>query len=192
MQFKLLVVSVIFYLGISLRAEAQNPKIKYLSVSVMTESISFPFTRLSPLHPGVELGVTFHEWNRAHSSSKLNTYLGWFYHQEVDQGFYLRGEYEYAFRIKNTVSIGLPIGLGYLHTFHTGPVYEQREDGSFTAITQTGRPHAILNLGLGVTYLRLGSFQPFIRYEMMAQSPFVATVPVVSRSFLKVGINKKF
>ncbi|MEM6845052.1 MAG: hypothetical protein AAF632_22755 [Bacteroidota bacterium] len=192
MQFKLLVVYIIFCLGISLRAEAQSPKIKYLSVSVMTESIAFPFTRLSPLHPGVELGVTFQEWNRDNSLSRLNTYVGWFYHQEVDQGFYLRGEYEYAFRIKNAVSIGLPVGLGYLHTFHTGPVYEQQEDGSFTAVNQTGRPHAILNLGLGVSYLRLRSLQPFIRYEVMAQSPFVATVPVVSRSFFKVGVSKKF
>ncbi|MGD1894410.1 MAG: hypothetical protein ACFB15_27920 [Cyclobacteriaceae bacterium] len=192
MQLKLLSVSVILYLCLSLSAKAQDPKIKYLSVSVMTESVAFPFTLLSPLHPGIELGITLQEWNRARSSSKLNTYAGYFYHQELDQSYYLRGEYEYAFSIKDAVSVGLPVGLGYMHSFHTGPVYEQREDGSFEATTQTGRPHAILNVGLGVSYLQLGSLQPFARYEIMAQSPFEVTVPVVSRSFLKVGVSKKF
>lgn len=170
---------------------AHAQKIESFSVALQTESIAFPFTRLNPVHPGIELGVTLKEKVKSKSIRRWNAYLGWYHHKSVDQSFYLRGEYQFAYGIKNTIGIYVPVGLGYMHTFNTQPVFEQQSNGSFERITQLGNARVILNTGLGMSYLKLEKIEPFMKYEVMVQSPFVSTVPVGLRSFLKIGTNIK-
>ena len=172
-------------------ATAHAQKLKSISVALQTESIAFPFTRLSPMHPGIELGVTLGEKEKPKSTRRWNAYLGWFYHKNIDQNFYVRGEYQFAYDIKNTIGINVPVGLGYMHTFNSQPVFEQQDNGSFERKTQLGNARVIVNLGLGLSYLKLDKVEPFIKYEVVAQSPFVATVPVGVRSFLKIGTTIK-
>ncbi|MEM0941496.1 MAG: hypothetical protein AAF600_18070 [Bacteroidota bacterium] len=170
---------------VTLSVSAQ--KIQSVSFSIQTESISVPFTRIGEVHPGIEIGFTLNEKVKKNSTRRWNGYVGWFYHQDFDQSFYLRGDYEFAYEIKNAVAFHLPIGIGYMHSFHPKPVYEQNGDGSFSEKNQTGRPHGIFNVGLGLSYLKLNRVTPFIRYDVVAQAPFVATVPVAPRNFLKIG-----
>ena len=183
---------VLIVAGCCLAFATNAQKIQAVSFSLQSESVAIPFTRLGKLHPGIEIGVQLHQQERVHTLRRWNAYVGWFHHENLDQNFYLRGEYEFAYNINKTLSIFAPISLGYMHSFHAKPVYEQRSDGSFSEKTQMGRPHAILNLGLGARYLGFRRLEPFVKYEVMAQSPFVATVPVAPRSFLKVGTQIKF
>jgi len=167
-------------------------KINSVSIALQTESISIPFTRIGEIHPGIEIGVNLFEKSKPNSTRRWNGYVGYFYHKGFDQSIYIRGEYEFSYQLGDVVALQLPVGLGYMHSFHTRPVYEQQSDGSFSEKTQIGRPHAMLNLGLGISYLQLGMVTPFIKYEVAAQSPFVATIPAGPRNFLKVGSSIKF
>ncbi|MBV6645231.1 MAG: hypothetical protein KI790_07265 [Cyclobacteriaceae bacterium] len=182
-------VMLIFSWSIVGFASAQ--KIKTVSLTLQTESVSIPFTRIGEIHPGLEIGFNLSEKVKANSTRRWNGYIGWFYHRDFDQSVYLRGEYEFSYPLKNTIAFHLPIGLGYMHSFHTRPVYEQNDDGSFSEKRQWGRPHALFNIGLGMSYLKLGAVTPFIKYETFAQSPFVATIPVAPRNFFKIGTSIK-
>lgn len=180
--------ALVFYLTVS---QALAQRIQAISIAVQTEAIAIPFTRLAPVHPGIEIGFSINEKTKPHSIRRWNAYVGWFYHKNLDQSIYLRGEYQFAYTIKETVSVFTPLSIGYMHAFHAKPVYEQKADGSFNEKRQRGRPHAIVNLGLGIRYLKLNTLEPFIKYEAVAQTPFVSTVPVGPRSFFKVGTNFK-
>lgn len=167
-------------------------KVSAVSFAVQTETISIPYTRLSPINPGAEIGATLRKTQRAKSTRNWNAYLGWFYHENFDQNIYLRGEYQFSFPIANILAFYVPIGLGYMHSFHAAPVYEQQIDGSFEEKKQFGKPRAILNLGLGLSYTKHEWIEPFVKYEVVAHSPFVSTVPVAPRNFLKIGANFRF
>ncbi|MEM9328709.1 MAG: hypothetical protein AAGA85_23790 [Bacteroidota bacterium] len=166
-------------------------KIESVSLALQTGAIAIPFTRLTPLQPGIEVGVGLSEKVRPKTTRRWNAYAGWFYHENMDHNIYLRAEYEIAFNIGNTISVFTPMGLGYMHAWHPKPAYKQNSDGSFSEKTQIGRPHAIANVGLGARYLGSEAWEPFIKYEALIQTPFVSTVPAGPRSFLKVGVNFK-
>jgi len=112
--------------------------------------------------------------------------VGFFHHRRVDNGIYLGGEYQYSLKlIKERVSLDLPVGLGYLHSIYPGEVYKQTDDGGFKKINQFGRPHGYVHLGIGLTYLHQGWFQPFIRQELWLDTRFLP------HSFIKLGIQIK-
>jgi len=161
--------------------------IRGVSAAFQTESIAIPFSRVAPIHPGAELGLALAQKSKPQSLRRWSVYAGWFYHKDLDHGLYVRGEYAFVYRLKSTFELQVPVGLGYMHSFHPKPMYTQNADGSFSQKQQGGRPHALLTVGLGLSYLKLGQVQPFVKYEVFAQSPFVTTVPVVVRNFLKIG-----
>ncbi|MEL7021330.1 MAG: hypothetical protein AAGK47_06980, partial [Bacteroidota bacterium] len=122
----------------------------------------------------------------------LSMKAGFFHHQRLMNGIYLGGEYQYSQKLFNEkVSIDLPLGAGYLHTFYPSEIYEQNEEGVLEPISQLGRGHLYVNVGVGLTYLSEGAVQPFIRQELLVQTPFANGIPLVPHSLLKVGIQIK-
>ena len=66
---------------------------RQLSITAINESIAFPFTSYSEFHPGLELGISIRSREKEHSIRQLSAYAGWFLHQHIESGFFLRGEY---------------------------------------------------------------------------------------------------
>lgn len=164
--------------------------IKQVSVSVLKESTAFPFTRFFPIHPGVEIGVTLMEKQHEKSIRNFNVNLGGFHHKHIANAFYLKGEYAFRPIIKSLLSIDFIGNAGYMHTFYPSEVYElNTNSGEFEKITQYGRPHFTGGLGLGITYLKGKKIHPFLRQELIIQSPFANGIPVMVHSILKFGIN---
>jgi len=163
--------------------------LKKVSLGLLTESISFPFTRMVAIHPGFELGAAVTEKDRPKSVRTWSVGLGYFYHREVDVAVYAKAVYTHTFKIKQIIGLSFPVGIGYMHSFHAGEIYRQQPDGSFAEQTQTGKPHALLNAGLDLSYLGWERLEPFTGYDAALQSPFASTIPVLPRSFLKVGIR---
>lgn len=162
------------------------------SVSFNSEAIGFPFTNYSPIHPGIEITGTIRKNERAKSIRYINVKAGFFHHRRLENAFYLGGEYQYSQTLfKNKVSVDLPVGLGYLHTFYPGELYEQNENGEFEAINQWGRSHLYANLGIGLTYLSDNKIQPFVRQELFLETPFANGIPIIPHSLLKIGVQVK-
>ena len=168
-----------------------SQKIHALSISAMTETTSYPFTRYLPIHPGLEVGTTFWLKEKNNSKHQINAYLGGYHHKKLENGFYLRGEYAYTYSIKNIIGLDLPLGVGYQHTFYPGEVYEQNaESGNWEKMNHFGKPHTIVNCGFGLRILNLGKVQPFIRHESALDIPLYNGF-LNLRTFLKLGINIK-
>lgn len=166
--------------------------IKQLSVAATTESIAFPFTRYLPIHPGAEIGATFKQTDKEKSTRQWNSYLGFFYHERLETGFYLRGEYLHRFNLLKHLGVEALGSLGYLHTFYPNELYVQNEEtGKYEKVNQVGRPHALATIGIGLTYTSNSPVEPFIRQETGIETPFGEGFPVIVHSFLKLGLNFK-
>lgn len=167
--------------------------VQQFSVSLNSEAIGLPFTNYSPIHPGIEIAGTLRKNERPNSIRYLNVKAGFFLHQRVENAFYLGGEYQYSQTLfKKKLSIDLPVGLGYMHTFYPGELYEQNDSGDFEKINQLGRAHLYVNLGIGLTYLSDNKIQPFVRQELFLETPFANGIPAIPHSLLKIGVQIKF
>ena len=118
-------------------AEAQ--KVQNISLSFTNESIAFPFTSYSEFHPGFELGTSLSTSEKRYSLRHVNVYAGWFLHQHIENGFYLRGEYSYSLKLGKSFTTGIYGGAGYMHTFYPGDIFEiEPETGEFSPAQQWG------------------------------------------------------
>lgn len=184
---------LIFYsLFLSLPMIGSAQTFHQFSVSFNSEAIGLPFTNYSPIHPGVEVTGTLKKNEQPKNIQCLNVKAGMFHHQKLETAIYLGGEYQYSKKLFNQrLSIDLPVGLGYLHTFYPGELYEQNENGDFEVVNQSGRSHLYVNLGVGLTYLSDGKVQPFVRQELFLETPFANGIPAIPHSLIKLGVQVK-
>ena len=159
-MYRLLIVISILCFG---HAYGQN--LKKISVSVYNETIAFPFTRFTPIHPGAELGITLKEVQKKNSIRNINLNAGFYHHKRLENGIYLRGEYLYRPMIKSFMTVDFAGNLGYMRTFYPGEIYDLTEEGNFEPVSQSGRSHLITSLGVGFTLIKNEKFEPFIRQE---------------------------
>lgn len=167
--------------------KAQKPQNLFFALT--SETYAFPMTRFAPIHPGLEIGTTLVERSGNHIDHNINAFVGVYHHRLVENGFYLRGEYAFTYKIKNTLGISIPLGGGYQHSFYPGELYEQDpQTGQWSKKTQFGKPHALVEFGLGLTYLKPKRIQPFVRYESVIDFPLYNSF-LTTRAFLKLGVN---
>ncbi|MEQ8580265.1 MAG: hypothetical protein RIC30_04360 [Marinoscillum sp.] len=162
-----------------------------LSIALMSESIAFPLTRLAPIHPGAEVGYTLYVWDQR-TPRVLNVYMGGYHHERVENGIFLRVEQSHQFGLTDWLATNLAYGLGYMHTFYPGELYEVNpRTGEFEKINQLGRAHALATVGIGFTWVNDSPVLPFVRQDLALETPFANGIPVIIHSFLKVGVNVK-
>lgn len=167
-----------------------SQKIKQISISATTEAIGLPFTNYLPYHPGFEAKVNLKKTEKPNSIRYVNANVGFFYHQKLETAIYLGGEYQFTRKFnKGKFGLDVPVGLGYLHSFYPGDLYEQTPEGDFEKISQSGRPHLYVNLGVGVSYLGNARVQPYLRQELMLETPFANGIPAIPHSLLKIGVH---
>jgi len=172
--------------------KGHSQQLKQISIAATTEAIGLPFTNYSPYHPGFEVKGTFKRTEKPQSIRYINANLGFFYHERLETAIYAGGEYQYTQKLFNEkLGLDIPLGLGYLHSFYPNDLYEQTDNGDFEVVSQLGRSHLYANLGVGLTYLGSSKVQPFIRQELLLETPFANGIPVITHSILKIGVHIK-
>ncbi len=185
---KRLIIVIICLLGF----KSYGQETRRLSVAVLSESMAFPFTRYTPIHPGMEVGYTLKETDKPGLITATNLSMGWYYHARVENAFYVRTEWAWQFKLNDAFTADLYSGIGYMHVFYPGELYElNSSSGEFEKIKQTGRPHALGTIGVGFTYRNSSFCDPFIRQDLGIESPFANGIPVMVHSFLKIGTHIK-
>lgn len=160
--------------------------IKGITIALTTESIAFPLTRITPVHPGIELGLTVMNKRNFKRIKEFNLVSGFYHHELLENAFYLKAEYLYR-PIFGKVTLDLSGSAGYMHTFYPGPMYQISETGEPETVKQFGRPHGLLGLGFGITFIGTERFNPFIRQDFIVKAPFANGIPAIIHSILKVG-----
>lgn len=188
---KLILVTIVCILLVHSGSQAMFGQInRQLSLTAMNESIAFPFTSYSQFHPGFELGFSIRTREKEHSIRQLNVYAGWFLHQHMENNFFLRGEYSYKLKMGKAFTAGFYGGVGYMHAFYPGTLYEIDEaTGEIDPSRQFGRPRALISAGLQLSYRTAVGIEPFVKQEFGIETPFANGIPLMPHSFLKLGIN---
>lgn len=163
-------------IGTSVHAqESKNPHGFPLKISLMDESLTFPngaFLRYD-FNPAIMIGTEHVLKQKPKSEWYLGSNLGFFYHKEWQTGIFLNGEFGYR-RHFGRWNVHGKLGLGYLHSFTSGPVY-QLEDGVLSETANTGTPTLLPSATIGLGY-RIGKSpsSPVIFADMMmsAEIPF--------------------
>jgi hypothetical protein len=138
-----------------------------VSIAVTSTQYGMPFIQFTPIHPGIELEGTFlkKEGKRANHGFSVNG--GYFYHSVLANAIYIQGKYQYQVRVKDMFGIGVGAGAGYAHMIYPGEGYRYNET---TGRFESGTYHKgflLASAGLGISYIKPQTFQPFIRYDMM-------------------------
>lgn len=179
------------FIVLALGSVAQKPE--SISITIMNESISMPLSSFDEFHHGLEIGTTLWSKENEKTIQQFNTYGGWYFHQNIENAFYLRGEYQFSRKVIKGFYLDMYGGAGYLHTFYPGKMFEMNtEDGSFTEVKQTGHPRALISLGLGLSYRNDSGIEPFVKQELAIETPFANGIPFMPHAFTKIGINFKF
>ncbi len=149
--------------------------LKAISVSVSNTQYGIPFVRFFPLHPGVQIGLTFVETQN--SKHSLSGNIGYFYHDLLAHAPYAKVEYNYHQSIKNVVGLDAFIGTGYAHAFNPNTAYAFNPSTKTYESTVANAPFFIANLGIGLSVLTFEDFTPFVQYDaMMIGSLSITTV----------------
>lgn len=187
---------LIFWLCISLSqwVQAQDRTLP-LTISIFNEATAIPFTRFitTPIHPGLQAGTsfTYHQKNKSRLFQTAN--LSYFYHRYLSQGIGLNTELGYAYRTHSGLSFEGLFGLGYLHTFATGPEY-LFEDGQYTKRNDRGNARLTPSISLGLGYClhpdEINSTELFLRYQAWVEYPYSPDfIPVMTHINLHLGVK---
>lgn len=166
-----------------------------LTISLLDESFALPSTNFikTDINPGIAIGLERPFKFGAKHEFGLSYGLGYFYHQKLEHNIFAQAAIFYKYDITKRFHAQADFGLGYAHTFNPTELYEQQSDGSFNVVKQTGRAHAIATLGLELGYnLRNAQEKPlmiFTKYQMMLETPFAITIPVVPHTLFHVGVK---
>lgn len=161
---------------------AQSPS---LTIQLSNEQIAIPFTRIAPLHPGLEIGYR----HPVNARREWQVHAGGFYHRGLYTGLYLRAAHAWNWQPVSFVQVQVAPGIGYLHTFTQEPLWAIDESGTYRQVGQAGQPHALVELGLGAILLPDARVSPMISYRMAVEAPFATVFPVMFHNFLQVGVS---
>lgn len=168
-----------------------SQQLSQVSVALMTESIALPLTRISPLHPGAEVGLEWTVKENPKGGQSFHAYIGGFYHERVETSIYIRGDYTWAWQPHTLIRAELSPGLGYMHTFYPSDLYKLNEAGEHEKATQTGRSHLLAELGVGLVFFNEARISPFVKTRLAVETPFANGIPIIPHSFLQVGTSIK-
>ena len=107
-------------------------------------------------HPGVVVGAerSLGTWGRRpgldHHGFFAGPHLGAYWHPRNAVGVFLAGNLGYRLVFKHGFLFEAAAGIGYLHTFDDGTVYEVGSAGQVSTVTAAGHPNLIVSGGLGV------------------------------------------
>ncbi|MBR9920194.1 MAG: hypothetical protein GYB31_05085 [Bacteroidetes bacterium] len=166
----------------------------YVSLSFYHQAYALPgpASWQGTLHPGIEIGAgkTFRESEK--TSQFFTARIGGYYHEKIETGIYLGGGYSFEYQALSWLNLMAGADLAYMHTFHTKSLYTlDPESGKYMEAKQFGRPHALGGVGIGAGFGG-GAWQPFIRYSLRLETPFVIATPVIPQTALEVGIRRTF
>jgi hypothetical protein len=177
----------LFLMAFSSALKGQIPRPNAFSVALFSEATALPFTRLTPLHPGGEIGLHWQRQKESRFPQQIGVYAGGFHHASLASSLYLRADYRWSYQWKQILRAELAPGLGYSHGFYPGELYELNETGEYEVVSQKGRPRLLAELGIGSSFFPDAKVSPFVKYRFALQTPFANGIPVFPSSFLQIG-----
>jgi hypothetical protein len=185
----------LLFLLFSLSVNAQ--KKQSLSLAITDNASDYPFSTFvgfasEPVHPGFELGWA-HDYGKKKHDWFWEIKAGYFYHQFVQHGIPIYGDFGYRYKFTKHFSADASLGIGYFHSIPDTDVYELDANGDYTNAKGIGRSQIMIPLTLGINYdfsfnEKLKS-KIFFQYQQRLQTPFVNNyVPILPYNQIDLGM----
>ncbi len=165
-----------------------------VDVAFLSEALTLPSFRVvdRPVHPGM-MAAYEHPWrtfDRSYLFVEVN--IGFYLHEGFQNGMFLGFDLGYSYETLAGLGASVSAGVGYLHTFYPGPVYEH-SDGEFEQVRDYGMPHVVISVPLEINYNlapRVGiPLTPYVQYRPLVQIPGIRGwgIHALPHTFLLVG-----
>jgi len=177
------------------QTNAQEFKSRPLTISLFSMATQLPGGKITPLHPGLEMGTEF-RYNHSDKNQWLQTIkVGGYYHQYSQTALQLYSELNYRRKILQKISGDAKLGMGYMYAIPDLQTFELK-DGLYKEKKTSGRSQFMVSVAFGLRYHLSDSSdgpQLFMNMQCFFQMPFIKSyVPVLPNTALHAGVAFPF
>lgn len=145
------------------------------------------------LHPGLSIGIDYTLLNSKRVSIHIDTDLGGFWHRWNNSSVFLKSSIGSKFDM-GPIFTDITVGLGYMHSWSAGPLFERTENGDIGRAKNNGNPHFIPNASFLIGWdtnnkKNKHSWRAFIGPEAYLQSSY--NHMLMPHLAAKIGITLK-
>jgi len=178
-----------------LQTNAQEFTSRPVSISIFTMATQFPGGKITPFHPGLELGTEF-RYNHSDKNQWVQTIkASGYYHQYSQTALQVYSELNYRRKIFQNMSGDAKLGMGYMYAIPDLQTFELK-DGIYDEKKTSGRSQFMASVALGLRYHLSDSSegpQLFIHMQSFLQMPFIKSyVPVLPNTAIHAGVAFPF
>lgn len=178
-----------------LQTNAQEFTSRPVTISIFTVATQLPGGKITPLHPGLEVGTEF-RYNQSDKNQWLQTIkAGGYYHQYSQTALQLYSELNYRRKIFQKMSGDAKLGMGYMYAIPDLQTFELK-DGNYEEKKTSGRSQFMASVALGLRYHLSDSSdgpQLIMNMQCFFQMPFIKSyVPVLPNTALHAGVAFPF
>ncbi|HEX8528724.1 MAG TPA: hypothetical protein VF646_01830, partial [Cytophagales bacterium] len=145
----------------------------------------------APLHPGVRAGTEFYYGTGGKSGFFQSVSLTYYFHGKLHHHFSLSTRAGYRYH-RGGLFVDAGLGLGYTFLLPDGPVYAYQAGGEFARVRAAGLHRLMTSLGVSAGHrvsLSGRAAYPYVRYEIVGESPFNKEVPLLPHIVLEAGVR---
>lgn len=165
-----------------------------ISLSGYNHGIGLPFQAAlrGPLNPGFALSAAYRWRQKAQWTRYQRLELGGYRHQHLSNGFYLKTDLVQRWAAPWGSVFEAQASLGYLRDFAFYEVFEPGPNGAYERGKAGSFGSLLVGAGLGIGHeitLSKGALVPFLRYEVLLQTPYSTFVPAMPHGMLHLGVQ---
>ena len=170
-------------------------KPKNLKVSLLTESISIPFSGvyLRPIHPGISIGTDLMLKDQIKLFRSFGVNAAYYFHEKYEHAFMLDAEYQIGYTFSFKFRTSLISAVGYKHSFLSGSTFVL-EEGQYEKKTHLGQSQLNFKIGFGLEYPIMDKLSLTASYLGMIALPYAPDrgMPFATHAFLNLGTKISF
>lgn len=166
-----------------------------LNVSMLHESQSLPTSGIAgikaPVHPGIRAGTEFYYGYGGRSGFFQNISLTYYFHRTFHHSFSLSTQFGYRFMHRSGLFTDASVGSGYMYLLLNQQVYKPKDNGEFGALKRAGLHRLLTSVAFSAGHkvsLSGRAFYPYLKYELMGESPFNKDIPFIPHILLQPGV----
>lgn len=127
-------------------------------------------------HPGLTVSLELPFYENGGNQLFITVRCGGYFHYLNHTALFVGSEFGYRYTFKNGLDIHTMIGVGYMHKFLGGTIYEVTDSGELVVVSDYDSPHFMPNLafGFGYTFVK-DSKNPinlYSRIEIFGEYPY--------------------
>lgn len=167
-----------------------------ISVAIINHSWAMPFSRifrLTPIYPGLTVGTEVYYRKKTRSQLFQSFEMGGFINNSSGSALYGYSNFGYRRTAKSGIRWDVALGLGYFHSYYTGPTYQLGTDGQYKALSKSGVSASLTNLSLGLGYdlhkVSNHEATAFIKYQWMVSTHYWSLLGIRPNGLLHLGLQ---